>query len=59
MISTDVDVNGVYHACCADCDWRYSNESERVVNTVADFHNDLYDAACDDHNTGLYWTTDV
>jgi len=58
-MATGVDVDGVYHACCADCDWGYSDTSERVVSAVADTHEDIRSGLIDDHKTGVYWTTDV
>jgi len=59
LIDTNVDVDGVYRACCADCDWCYSDESERVVSAVAKTHEDIRNGLIDDHDTGLYWTTNV
>ena len=59
MIYSDVDVEGVYRACCADCEWRYSDEHENVVMAVAETHEDIWGGLIDDHETGLYWTTDV
>lgn len=54
-----MDVDGVYHACCSDCDWHYSDECENVVIAVAQTHEDIWNGLIDDHETGLYWTTCV